>query len=214
LVSPGSQGVAWVQAIINTGAGNYTMPRKYFWIGNPEINNIALSGEYYICPDDYNTITAYSNIEMGITDYVWDFPSGFSIISGQGTNSVTFYAPSSFNYSDELVLEISNSCGYEDDVFQFYEGYDCGGYFMMMNPNPATGETTITIGYKENSDLSSENTEWELEIYDNVQNLKEKKTKLKGNSTKLQTSGWKEGVYVVRIKYKDQVLTGKLVVKH
>lgn len=213
LVTPGSQGVAWIQGIINTGAGNYTMPRKYFWIGVPEINNIVLSGENYICPDDYNTITAYSNIEMVITDYVWDFPSGFSIISGQGTNSVTFYAPSGFDYSDELVLEISNACGYEDDVFQFYEGYDCGGYFMMMNPNPAAGETTITIGYKENSDLSGENIEWELEVYDNVQTLKEKRTKLKGNSTKLQTSRWKEGVYVVRVKYKDEVLTGKLVVK-
>ena len=32
-------------------------------------------------------------------------------------------------------------------------------------------------------------------------------------STKIQTSGWKEGVYMVRVKYKDEILTGKLVVK-
>ncbi len=43
--------------------------------------------------------------------------------------------------------------------------------------------------------------------------LKSRKTKLKGKSTTIQTAGWQEGVYIVRVKYKDEVLTGKLVVK-
>lgn len=58
-----------------------------------------------------------------------------------------------------------------------------------------------------------ENTEWELEVYDNIQSLKLKKQKLKGKSTTIQTASWKEGVYMVRVKYKDEVLTEKLVVK-
>ncbi|MFZ5986709.1 MAG: T9SS type A sorting domain-containing protein [Bacillota bacterium] len=42
--------------------------------------------------------------------------------------------------------------------------------------------------------------------------LKDKKTKLKGNSTTINTSGWLEGVYIVRVKYGKEVFQGKLVV--
>lgn len=213
-VSPGAtDDQGWVEAVISTGGGNYTMPRKYFWVNAPDISNIVLSGEQNICPDDYNTITAYSSVDMGVSDYIWDLPSGFNIISGQGTNSVYFYAPSSFSSSDELILEIENSCGYDDDVFEFYEGYDCGGYFLMMSPNPSTSETTLTIGTTEGTETIGDTNEWEMEIYTPSQSLKEKKAKLRGSSTKIQTLGWKEGVYMVRVKLNDTVLTGKLVVK-
>ena len=52
-----------------------------------------------------------------------------------------------------------------------------------------------------------------MEIYSPMQALKTKKTKLKGNSTTIQTAGWKDGVYLVLVKYKDEILTGKLIVK-
>ncbi len=93
---------------------------------------------------------------------------------------------------------------------------------LTITPNPANGEVTISIeeevgdsGLKSSSAEThfDEDIEWELEVFDNAQNLKEKKTNLKGNSAKLQTAGWNEGVYVVRVKYMDEILTGKLVVK-
>ena len=40
-----------------------------------------------------------------------------------------------------------------------------------------------------------------------------KKSKLFGKSYNINTQGWKEGVYIVRVKVKDQILTGKLIVK-
>jgi hypothetical protein len=43
--------------------------------------------------------------------------------------------------------------------------------------------------------------------------LKEKKTSLKDNKTIINTSGWQEGIYMVRVKYGESLLTGKLVVK-
>jgi hypothetical protein len=52
-----------------------------------------------------------------------------------------------------------------------------------------------------------------LEVYDSFQSLKLKNTKLKGKEYKIQTSGWKEGVYIVRVKYENEILQGKLVVK-
>ena len=76
-----------------------------------------------------------------------------------------------------------------------------------------SGETTVTIEQTSAETIFDETAEWEMEVYDPLQNLKEKKTKIMGKSTKLQTAGWKEGVYIVRVLYKDKVLTGKLVVK-
>jgi hypothetical protein len=52
-----------------------------------------------------------------------------------------------------------------------------------------------------------------MEVYTSGQVLKEKKTKLKSGSAKINTLGWEEGVYIVRVKYKDEILQGKLVVK-
>jgi hypothetical protein len=52
-----------------------------------------------------------------------------------------------------------------------------------------------------------------MEIYSPMQALKTKKTRLKGKSTTIQTAGWTEGVYTVRVKYKDEILTGKLIVR-
>ncbi|MGC9354100.1 MAG: T9SS type A sorting domain-containing protein, partial [Mariniphaga sp.] len=58
-----------------------------------------------------------------------------------------------------------------------------------------------------------ENEEWNLEVYSSRQNLQHIKTGIKGKSTKIQTAGWTEGVYTVRAKYKNEIFTGKLVVK-
>ena len=94
---------------------------------------------------------------------------------------------------------------------------------MMFTPNPTTGETTLSIeqGETEEPILKSalqkpafdENAEWDLAVYSPNQSLQQKKTGLKGRSTKIQTEGWAEGVYTVRVKYKNEILTGKLVVK-
>lgn len=57
-----------------------------------------------------------------------------------------------------------------------------------------------------------ENADWELEIYNQSQILKEKKTKLKGTQYTIQTSGWQEGIYFVRVNLNGKTKTGVLVV--
>lgn len=100
-------------------------------------------------------------------------------------------------------------------VFNTLSGLlDCNdGYFLVFTPNPTTGETTLSIETTSKEKTFDENAEWELEVYGQGQLLKEKKTSLKGRNTKIQTVGWKDGVYLVRVKYKDEILTGKLAVK-
>ena len=83
---------------------------------------------------------------------------------------------------------------------------------LNILPNPTDGQTTIELSSNETqgqSDLS----EWNLEVYDQAQQLKVKKTKIRGKSTTINTSGWKEGVYILHANYKGQIVTEKLVVK-
>ncbi|MCK9450044.1 MAG: T9SS type A sorting domain-containing protein, partial [Bacteroidales bacterium] len=58
-----------------------------------------------------------------------------------------------------------------------------------------------------------ENTLWDLEVYSGSNLLQTKQTGLRGRNARIQTAGWKEGVYLVRIIYQDGVLTGKLIVE-
>ncbi|HKJ40946.1 MAG TPA: T9SS type A sorting domain-containing protein [Sunxiuqinia sp.] len=83
---------------------------------------------------------------------------------------------------------------------------------LNILPNPTNGQTTIELS-SEDVQVENVSNEWDLEVYDQGQQLKAKKTKIKGKSTTLNTSGWKEGVYVVRAEYNGQILTEKLVVK-
>jgi hypothetical protein len=84
---------------------------------------------------------------------------------------------------------------------------------LSISPNPATGETTLKL-VSENNDAPVALTEWDYEIYDSMQSLKEKKTKLKTAKTKISTSNWKEGVYIVRAIIGEKIITEKLLVKH
>ena len=91
--------------------------------------------------------------------------------------------------------------------------YSCGSYYMSFTPNPATSETTLELS-ADGEKVVNDKTIWELEVIDQMQSLKEKKTKLKGNQTKINTSSWKDGVYIVRAKIGEKLLSEKLVVKH
>lgn len=84
---------------------------------------------------------------------------------------------------------------------------------MSFTPNPATSETTIVLTADGEKSVT-ENTQWELEAYDQQQGIKEKETKIKGKQTKLNTSNWKDGVYIVRAKIGEEIISEKLVVKH
>jgi hypothetical protein len=90
---------------------------------------------------------------------------------------------------------------------------------LVFIPNPKAGETTVLIEPKSSGKSPASgstvdySTEWDMEVYDTGLNLKIQKVKVKGNSTQIQTTDWNEGIYFVRAKFKDETLSGKLVVK-
>lgn len=193
------------------------------WAGKPGPIELYDDPTYFLCNNmnivnvDYGDYTYY---DMGVNQVVWSYQGATLSNINDGFTKAYITAGSSPG-TGYIYVDVSNTCTGSSGNRAYYE-IDCFHMMLTITPNPANGEVTISLeedggdsGLKSASTetLFYEDIEWELEVYDNAQNLKEKKTNLKGNSTKLQTAGWKEGVYVVRVKYKDEILTDKLVVK-
>jgi len=126
---------------------------------------------------------------------------------------VSVYTGSTPGGMVEVYADACNGVNSKVIIDYFMGGY-CGDmYSIILSPNPTTGETTLSIETVSEDTEFDENAGWELEVFDQAQMPKAKNTKLKGHTYTLNTSDWKEGIYFVRVKYKDEVLVGKLVVK-
>ena len=67
----------------------------------------------------------------------------------------------------------------------------CYGYYLAISPNPSNGETTISIESSvENSKSMVDLPEWNLDVFTQGHQLKEKKSKIKGQNCKINTQGW------------------------
>ncbi len=168
---------------------------------------------------------------VSVLEYDWNVPNGWtwsSTYNGYVDNAEVEISPSwgtNPNVGDQVYIGVRarNGCGWSNWQYNYWVVVSGGGgMFLSISPNPTSGETILSIesGSPEEATLKStttesafdENTEWDLEVYNNMQSLKLKKQKLKGKSTIINTQSWKEGVYMVRVKYKDEMLTGKLMV--
>lgn len=214
-----SNGMGWVQVNLTSGGCTTAASRKEVWVGSPVIEEIT--GPMYAPNRQWATYHAIlqSDLSSPVTDYVWILNplNGNSVYDYGSTCDIAFYNSGSY----QLVVQAQNTCpGYGPYYVASLYVYDSKS--LLISPNPTNGNTTILIEDKDQDpDIKSaseqtpsdEDIEWDLEVYDNAQNQKEKKTNLKGNSTMLQTAGWKEGVYIVRVNFNNKILTGKLVVK-
>jgi hypothetical protein len=183
---------------------------KTVWVGPPSISYI--SGPNYTPNNQWATFTAQPVSTLSApTDYNWVLnPLNSNVVYDYGaTADVAFYSLGTY----QLVVQAQNTCpGYGPyAVLNSIEVYD--SYGLLISPNPTSGETTLTVESASEEKTVDETVSWELDVYDNAQNLKLNNPKVKGKEYKFNTSGWKEGVYIVRVKYKDEILTGKLVVK-
>ncbi len=194
------------------------------WAGKPGPISLYDDPTYFMCNQmnivnvDYGDYTYY---EMGVNEVDWSY-QGTTLSNINDGFTKAYITAGSSPGNGYIYVDISNTCPGGTNGNRAYYEIECFHMMLTITPNPANGETIVSIVEEgEDSELKSAslerpfdtNTEWDLEVYDSNQNLKAKQIKLKGNSTKLQTSGWKEGVYIVRAKYNDEILTDKLVVK-
>lgn len=201
-----SSGPGYITAQVSTPCGGLVpLDQKNMWAGAPVINGI--SGPQQI---PYGGNWVYSANVYGAegATYQWAISPSLPLTSYGDNVQITF--PST-NGDYAISLTVSGMCG----VSSTYYYYVATGEYepFIIFPNPSTGETTITLSSDQNEDAMNTEYEWDLEVYSESQTLKTKQTKLNGKSVKIQTSGWKEGVYIVRVKYKNKIFQEKLVVK-
>jgi hypothetical protein len=151
---------------------------------------------------------------LGASNYIWDVDGG-TILDGQGTNLIrvrTYEATVTSNIEFTVGLQLENDCG--ESSYFVRTGWvipGTGAANAIITPNPSSGEVTVTIASSE--EKGEVETEWEVEVYTQGKQLQAEQTGITGESTTLNTTGWKDGIYLVVARYKGEVLTGKLIVK-
>ncbi|MGC9354454.1 MAG: T9SS type A sorting domain-containing protein [Mariniphaga sp.] len=209
-------------------SGTTVAAKKDIWAGQPNASDFTVyveewygdpvsgspDGPFEVCDNSSYWICLYPFFlfdDQGINDVEFDFNFDYDVLD-EGDDYIVIHIDKIYE-EDTGEIYVNSECGYTTLKFlDFVEG-NCGRYLLVLSPNPATGETTLSIETTSEDTEFDENAEWELEVYSPAQLLKEKKTNLRGKSAKIQTSGWTEGIYMVRVKYKDEALQGKLVVK-
>ncbi|WP_318350275.1 matrixin family metalloprotease [Aquipluma nitroreducens] len=199
-------GPGTIQAILTSNCGNVTLPAKTVWAGLPVITYI--SGPSSVNVNQPASFTAQLSLNSYPDSYFWTTsPSSGVTIYPDGR-----YASMSFANSGtyQVVARAHNSCGWSDYVITYVNVSN--GYYLSISPNPITTEATIEL-VSTSTEKAMKETEWDLEVYDAMQTMKSKVQKIKSNRQTLSTSGWKDGVYIVRAIIGKDVISGKLVVK-
>jgi len=186
---------------------NRTLTPVSYYIGGFSSGDYPVSGPSNINCNGYAT---YTTVQLpGATNYTWFYPGGWTYVSGQGTYTLTLIAKGATgNY--QVGVRVANAC-------------DAGGSYAMKNtylsgcngsyivsPNPATSTVSISIAdLKTNStNLStSSQTFSEINIYDEVGNLKMHKIFNKIKATTLNVNNLPLGIYTIEIiegSYKER----------
>ena len=198
---------------------------KDFWVGAPDPDQIDFEtfmqpGGHNLNEGDNTIVVTSSPSIMDCDNYIYDMDFNYSNVAPTG-EMITVYNVNDNNGSGttDISIKAHNTCGVWSDFSDFPITFTIlSGWYMSFSPNPTTGETTLTINSTSKEKVLDANAVWEYEVYNAGQRLKAKQTKLRGSSTTIQTQGWQEGVYVVRVKFStdgktEEILTGKLVVK-
>ncbi|MGI6339506.1 MAG: T9SS type A sorting domain-containing protein [Bacteroidales bacterium] len=212
-------GSSWIRAALVKGSNSITLPDKVVWLGIPQVsaygNHIVdIQTGMPISDLCYGRANEAKAVHLAGEAYIsdWDWRVSYGQVFPYGSNDqyATIY-PNDY-YSFMLEIRAGNACGYSGWAHMYTNVVDCRSYHLVFTPNPTIGETILSIESDSKEEAFDENAEWEMEIYSQSLLLMKKKTRQYGQSTRIQTADWKEGVYIVRVLYKGEVLTGKLMV--
>lgn len=198
---------------------------KEIWINGPDASEVSFdvyksdgthvtnSSGYTpsLCANTTYHIYVMNSSPCSTSNYSWTIPSGW-------TNFYTLSNMISINTNSasggNVRVSANTSCNNNVVIISGYmSSGSCGGYYLAISPNPTTSETSVVLS-ADGEKVVNENTSWDLQVYDQQQGLKEKKTKIKGKDGKINTSSWKDGVYIINAIVDGQKISEKLLVKH
>lgn len=179
-----------------------------------------ITGPSVACAFNLNTVYSVP-LSAGTVEYQWSVPTGASIVSGQGTNSIQVNFG---NISGLVTVKASNNCG--DGLFQFLlvNITNCNripplpdqtnrkkqpGFQVSLFPNPSNGLVTLNL----QTEVNPAEEHLTLSVYDPLNRLIY--SSMVSNSSELkQTLDFRhftKGVYFLQVKNKSQNYTTKIL---
>lgn len=221
----GASGAAKITYTFQMPSGESFSKDYDFWVGTPDYYfHIIRPDGYPVTTDEYGftSLCSYTDYEISLLpggyvpcythDHSWTVPSTWTTnyINGNIISVNTGNDPQNF-----IAVDFRSCCNDEDLYYSQYFEYStsCAQYSLLFTPNPSSGETTLAIVSKTNAKVD-QSVEWDMEIYDSMQGLKDKVQKITGDRRTINTSSWKDGVYFVKVKIGKEVISSKLSVKH
>jgi hypothetical protein len=141
-----SNGNGTITAEINSSCINYVL-HKNVHTGPFSSSDYEISGPDEVYCESY----AYFSIPIleGATDINWDWPEGWTYISGQGTEYIELLT-GDYSSSGIVSVGVDNNCGPSGSYdTQYVNVFGYCGYSLSLSPNPAFNEVTVTINEPE-----------------------------------------------------------------
>jgi hypothetical protein len=212
-------GVGVITLTITTPSGATATVSRDVWIGPPAPPIFNRSSPFF-APINSSYSVRIETPGADISTANWGSSGCISLISASADNASFLTCP--IDGCGDIYVTTSNNCGSSNNSTLSVisgTGGDCmsidsfSPISLSLYPNPASTETTLAI-HQGKSNTVSDNTEWELEIYDKVQQTRIKKSKYSGKNAKINISGLPNDIYIVRVKIGNEIISEKLVVKH
>jgi len=202
-------GNGWVQASVNG-----TPFRKTVWVGRPgqPVTNPYGYPTVQMSLGQIKPISVTSAPGYHYQQYIWNITGSIKKISGGGSQIVVEAVNTGWG---NFRVKTRNQCGYSADgggSVNVSSGGGGGGMMLSVSPNPASSDMTISVISENEKDISAENEQWDLEIY-NLYYVLQVKRHVKGSTVNINTSAWKEGIYMIKAICKGNVLSERVIIK-
>lgn len=222
-------GNAEITFTLSNACGNDTEISKDFVAAGPDPFDVELDvftsdgdhankygGTWVLCPNSIYHIYLINNSSCSTSGYKWTLPP--SLTKNYTYNNMISVNTNS-NPGGNIIVKAQtccSDCGSNVQILSDYVGtdYSCGYGYMSFTPNPTAGETTLELK-TDNIKNITEGDIWKAEIFNQKMVMIHKTKRLQDKKYTINTSGWENGIYYVRVNIIDKgiVLSGKFVVE-
>jgi hypothetical protein len=197
-----------------------TSPFECISVDPRPVTGSPITGPAVVCAFNLNTVYSIPP-SIGASDYLWSVPTGATIVSGQGSNSIQVNFG---NFSGLISVKASNNCG--EGLFQFLlvNITPCNkvpaipdlilkkkqtGFTVKIFPNPSDG--LLNLDLQTDTNPSAEN--YTLSIYSPLNQLLYSSTITNVADLKqtLDLRHFAKGMYFLQVKNSTQSYTAKIL---
>ena len=164
---------------------------------------IYYNGIWLVCPHTTYHLHINNSSDCEVYDFDWIIPPAWTKYYQYG-NMVSI---NTNNDPSQIVELLAKTCCYADQQSRvniktqyFGHSYNCGNPYYSVYPNPSIEHFTISFTEKFNPDTKDKS----LEIFNQNMVIKQQLGSFESNEITINTSGWRGGIYYIRLRYNGQ----------